>query len=183
MRDPAARTAGLAAALAAFRPTHVFALLGTTRARAAAAARESAAPADYEAVDHGLSALLLRAAAAARAAGAPARFVYLSSLGATATGGNAYLRARGRVEALMRESGLPYLIVRPAFISGPDREERRRLERLLARTTDWGTALLAAFGATRLRARLRPHTAAELAESMVRLALSGREGVVESDEL
>ncbi len=173
----------LVTALGAFPPTHVFALLGTTRARAAAAARAGDPAADYEAVDYGLTVLLLRAAAAAARGGAAPRFVYLSSLGATAATGNEYLRARGRVEALIRESGLPHLIVRPSFISGPDREERRPLERALARAVGLGTAALGALGAARLRARYHPRTAAELAEAVVRLALAGREGVVEGEEL
>ncbi len=170
----------LGATLAGFRPTHVFALLGTTRARAAAAARAGAPPADYEAVDYGLTAMLLSAAAAA---GSGPRFVYLSAIGATAETGNAYVRARGRVEALVRASGLPYLIVRPSFITGADRRERRPVERALAGAGDVLLGVLGALGARRLRARYRSRTAAELAESMVTLALGGREGVVEAEEL
>ena len=179
--ETAWREAELTATLAAFRPTHLFALLGTTRGRAAAAERAGAPAADYEAVDYGLTALLLHAAAATPGRGP--RFVYLSSLGANVATRNAYLRARGRAEALIRESGLPYLIVRPSFISGADREERRPIERAAARALDVGTAALAVLGAARLRARFRPRTAAELAESIVRLALSGRAGVVEAEEL
>ncbi len=170
----------MAATLAALRPTHVFALLGTTRARAAAAVRAGGPAADYEAVDYGLSVLLLRAAAAC---GSRPRFVYLSSLGAGGTGGNAYIRARNRVEAELRASGLPFLIVRPSFITGDDREESRPGERVGAAALDWGTRLLGALGARRLRDRFRPRTGRELAASIVRLALEGREGVVEAEQL
>src|SRR5262245_139273 len=45
------------AALGTHAPTHLFALLGTTRARAKAAAKNGAAAADYEAVDYGLTAM------------------------------------------------------------------------------------------------------------------------------
>ncbi|HEX9106295.1 MAG TPA: NAD(P)H-binding protein [Longimicrobiales bacterium] len=177
--------AALGERLRALQPTHVFALLGTTRARAAAARRAGAPPADYENVDFGLTVMLLHAAAAcpADAAGRRPRFVYLSAIGARADTSNRYMQVRGRVEALVRASPLPYLIVRPGFISGGDREERRPLERILATSTDIGTALLGTLGARRLRARLRPRSGEELARAIVRLALAGREGVVEAEEL
>lgn len=158
----------MAATLAALRPTYVFALLGTTRARAAAAARAGQAPADYGAVDYGLTVLLLRAAAALAP---PPRFIYLSAVGASASAGSAYMRARGRVEAELAGSGMPYLAFRPGFISGPDREEWRPAERILASFTDVGMRLLGALGARRLSARFRSRTGQELAESMVRRAL------------
>ena len=171
----------MSATLAALRPTHVFALLGTTRARAAAAARAGQAPADYEAVDYGLSMLLLRAAAALEPA---PRFVYLSSIGAGVTTGNAYLRVRGRVETELMGSGLSYLIVRPSFITGPDRDESRPAERVSAMVLAAGTRLLAGFGARRLRARYRPRSGAELAAAIVRLALEpGPSRIVEAEQL
>ena len=167
--------------LAALRPTHVFALLGTTRARAAAAARARAPASDYETVDYGLSVLLLRAAAAAPTR---PRFVYLSALGTSDATRNEYLRARARVEAEVRASGLPYVIVRPSFITGADREESRPAERLMASGTAALSGLLSLVGARRLGARLRPRTGAELAGAMVRLALAGGDSrVVESEEL
>ncbi len=173
--------AAMRATLAAVRPTHVFALLGTTRARAAAAARAGAPAADYEAVDYGLSVLLLRAAAAAPTR---PRFIYLSSLGTNETTSNSYLRARARVEAEVRSSGLPYVIARPSLITGSDREESRPAERLSAVGVRLATAVLSVVGAGRLGARLRAHTGAELAQALVRLALAGGESrVVESEDL
>ncbi|MDQ3699049.1 MAG: NAD(P)H-binding protein [Gemmatimonadota bacterium] len=169
--------AALAAALARVSPTHVFALLGTTRARAqrdphATAPREGAGTTDpYERVDYGLTAMLLRAAAGC---GTRPRFVYLSALGAREDSRNAYLRARGRLEREIRRSGLPFLIVRPSFITGPDRDEPRPLERTAAIVLDGALALLGALGADTLRDRYRSLTGARLAEGMVRLALESR---------
>ncbi|HET9985158.1 MAG TPA: NAD(P)H-binding protein [Longimicrobiales bacterium] len=157
----------MAATLTALRPTHIFALLGTTRARARTAERVGGAAADYEAVDYGLTALLLRASVQS---GARPRFVYLSALGARPDTANAYLRVRGRLEAEIRASGLSYLIVRPSFITGPDRDESRPAERAAAVAVDAALRVAAALGARRLRARYRSRTGAELAEALVRLA-------------
>jgi uncharacterized protein YbjT (DUF2867 family) len=171
----------LAARLAALAPTHVFALLGTTRARARASERAGAPAADYEAVDYGLTAMLLRASA--RSPGPP-RFIYLSSLGAREDTGNEYLRVRGRIEAELRAGALPHLIVRPSFITGPDREETRPAERIGAAVVDAALALAGALGARRLRARYRSRSGTELAEAIVRIALQpGPSRVVEPQEL
>jgi uncharacterized protein YbjT (DUF2867 family) len=159
----------MAATLARLRPTHVFALLGTTRARGRRGDRARGAPADYRTVDYGLTVLLLRAAA--RAGGRP-RFVYLSAAGVGGRGGGAYLRARRDVEAELARSGLPHLIARPAFITGPDRAERRPAERLAARAVDAALGLAARLGARRLRERWRSRTAGEVAEAVVAAALA-----------
>lgn len=67
-----------------------------------------AAPADYERVDVGLTLMLLEAALAA---GNRPRFVYLSAAGVRGLhDGNAYIRARRRVEAAVQASGLPFTI-------------------------------------------------------------------------
>ncbi len=164
------------------RPTHVFALLGTTRARARRSddAGERADP--YEAVDYGLTALLLRAA---QASAVEPTLVYLSALGADARSGNSYIAVRGRLERELRNSGLRYLVVRPSFITGGDRPEPRRLERIAARATDLAVRALGAVGLGRFGARLRSIDATTLAESMIDLALErGAENrVVERDEL
>lgn len=57
---------------------------------------------------------LLRAAESA----AVDRFVQLSALGADADGPTAYLRAKGRAEAAVRESDLDWTIVRPSVVFG-----------------------------------------------------------------
>lgn len=121
-------------------PTHVFAMLGTTKARARAA---SGAVADtYEAVDYGLSAMLLRATRAAEPA---ARYVYLSSLGVRPGTRNAYIQARARLEEELRESGLDYVIVRPALITGDDRPENRGVEKISKPLIGGALALVGVF--------------------------------------
>ena len=80
----------------------------------------------YEAIDYGLTALLIRAAVLS---GSRPRFVYLSSFGVREHSTNPYLVARWRAESLLRASGLPYTIARPSFITGPGRDESRPLER------------------------------------------------------
>jgi nucleoside-diphosphate-sugar epimerase len=163
--DPAAMTA----TLARVAPTVVFALLGTTRRRAES--EGMAAVAAYRQIDFGLTALLVEAAAALR--NAP-RFVYLSSLGAGAAGGNAYLRARADAEAKLRESALPWTIARPSLITGPDRGESRPLERAAAAAADGALALAGLFGARRLRDSYRSIDAPALAAALVTAAADPR---------
>ena len=155
------------ATLARERPTHVFALLGTTRARARDAGRASAVADTYDAVDYGLTAMLLRGAAATEPR---PLFVYLSAIGATEEGGNAYLRARGRIERELRESALPFLVVRPSFITGPGRDERRLAERVAAGVVDAAAAVLGALGIDAAR-RWRSIDGPALGDAIVRLAL------------
>lgn len=167
--------AAMTATLAALRPTLLFALLGTTRKRAEREGLDDA----YERIDYGLTATLLRAArtaSASRPSDAAPRFVYLSSLGAREDTRNEYLRVRGRIERELAESGLPYLSVRPAFITGPDREESRPLERVAGAAVDGVLALAWALGARTLRARWASLTGRELAEGMVAIALADPRG-------
>lgn len=159
-------------ALARHRPTLVFALLGTTRARAA---REGLSNA-YETVDYGLSAMLLEGTReAARETGLRPRFVYLSAHGVSEGTRNPYLAVRVRVERELLASGLPSMIVRPAFITGPDRTESRTLERVAGVVVDSVLAVVGALGGRVVRARWSSLTGRELAEGMVRLALSARD--------
>ena len=166
--------AAMGARLRALRPDHVFALLGTTRSRAA---RERLA-APYEAVDYGLTALLL---AGARDAECTPCFSYLSAIGADAGARNPYLAVRGRLEQELVESGLPFLIARPAFVTGADRDERRPTERVAAVVLDGALALVAALGGGGLRARYASLTGRALAQGMVALALAHRHGRVVAD--
>jgi nucleoside-diphosphate-sugar epimerase len=155
----------MAAALAHLRPPAVFALLGTTRRRGRTTGDS------YASVDYGLTALLLRAARrAADRTGAPPRFVYLSSLGAGGRAGGAYLAARGRLEAELASSGLPWVVARPSLITGPDRAESRPAERAAAFAVDALAAPLRLLGAGRLADRYRSTTGAELAAALVRAA-------------
>lgn len=171
----------MTATLARERPSHVFGLLGTTRARARDASRTSAVADSYETVDYGLTALLLRAALAA---GGVERFVYLSAAGATERRGNAYLRVRGRLERELGESGLPFLVVRPAFISGAGRDDSRLVERVAAAALDGVASALGAIGIRAAR-RWRSIDGPALGEAMVSLALDSRAAsrVVEREAL
>jgi uncharacterized protein YbjT (DUF2867 family) len=70
--------------------------------------------------------------AAARAAGA-ARIVYVSAIGARADGPTPYFRAKWAAEEAVRGSGLPYVILRPSFVFGPDDEVFNTFARMLRR--------------------------------------------------
>ena len=170
----------MTATLARLRPTHVFALLGTTRARAAAERRTAAE--GYERVDYGLSAMLLRASVAA--ASRP-RFVYLSAAGVRAGRRNPYLAVRWRLEEELRASGLSYVIARPSFITGADRDEPRPGERAVAAAVDALTGVASLIGARRFADRYRSTTNVALARALVRLALDpgATAAVVESEAL
>lgn len=172
------REDAMAATLARLSPTAVFALLGTTQARARRAGKRATRA--YEEVDHGLTALLLRAT---RAAAPDARFIYLSALGAASPRG-AYMEARARAERDVRESGLAYIIARPSFITGPDREESRPMERSAAAALDAALWLAGRLGLREIRERYRSTDAATLAHTLVRLALDpSAGGVYESQAL
>ncbi|MES2522838.1 MAG: NAD(P)H-binding protein [Gemmatimonadota bacterium] len=149
------------------RPGLVFALLGTTRARAEAGG--SSAAAEYERVDYGMTRIMLDAAVAN---GSP-RFVYLSAEGVRKGTTNPYLAVRSRLESELQASGLPWLIARPAFITGPDRSEDRPIERIGALLTDALLDMLGALGARRLRARWHSLNGPELARGLVHLAVDG----------
>ncbi len=156
------------ARLDALQPSVVYALLGTTRARGKLASPTAPAVADtYEGVDYGLTILLLEAAVAC--ASRP-RFVYLSALGAEGRPVNAYMDVRKRVEAALRGSGLAYVIARPAFVSGSDREESRPAERAAARIADGLLGALRRLGADKLANKYGSITGAGLARAMVELA-------------
>jgi len=66
------------------------------------------------------------------------RFLQLSALGADSDGRTAYIRAKGRAEELVRESGLDWTIVRPSVVFG-DGGEFVGFTRLL--TTPYVTGL------------------------------------------
>lgn len=164
-------------ALAQDGVSHVFSLLGIT---AAGARREHASRGGtrptYDSVDRDLT-LLLHSACAEVAP--PPRFVYLSSLGADGSWASAspYMAARVAVEKALRESSVPWLSVRPAFISGPDRDEARAAERVGAVVADGVLGLLGALGATTVRDRYATVTGAELAALLVDAGLGNRESL------
>ena len=166
------------------RPASLFALLGTTRARMHAAGRAGQDPASqsYEAVDYGLTALLIEAA---RETGLTPRVVYLSAAGVKETSRSAYYRARSQAEALLRSSGLPYTIARPSIIAGPGREDDRPLERAGAVIGDRLLSVAGWLGAGKIKARYASTTNVRLANALVRLALDPKaeNRIFESEEL
>jgi uncharacterized protein YbjT (DUF2867 family) len=170
------------ATLARLRPTLVFALLGTTRARGRAEARAGLEASTYEKVDYGMTAMLMHAASLLEPR---PRFVYLSSLGARPSRPGSYLHARWQVEQELTAGDLPYLIARPSIITGPDRPEERPGESIAAAIADRALGLAGALGATRVRDRYRSTSAQVLARALVRLALDppSNRAVVESEEL
>lgn len=170
----------MAESLGHHAPSLVFALLGTTRARARQARREGT-DASYQAVDYGMTSLLLRAT---HRAAPTARFIYLSAIGVRGPSRNPYLDVRWRLESEIRESDLDFVIARPSFITGDDREERRTGERMGAAAVDRVLSWAAAFGLRRLQARYASMTGSQLARSLVTAALRPESRVIlETDGL
>jgi len=141
----------------------VFCLLGTTAAKARKASARGE-DASYEYVDRDLPLLLL---GAAQAQPTPPTYVYLSSSGADAAVRNRYLQARFDVEAALTASGLSYVIARPGFITGPDRPERRFLERAGAAIIDGLLRLLKGLGWSGPYATFRSISGAQLARALM----------------
>jgi len=177
-------TDAMAQTFARLRPAVVFALYGTTRARMKQAAREGADPAanDYMKVDYGLTMILIQAA---QQAGVTPRLVYLSAAGAGKPSLSPYGQARHRADRAVRESGLPFTVVRPSFIVGDGRDEPRPGERYGAALIDGALRLVGALGAKRMEARYRSTTNTVLARALVRLALDpdGENKIFESEQL
>jgi nucleoside-diphosphate-sugar epimerase len=156
----------LAATFRKLRPAVIFSLLGTTRARIQQAADPRRA--DYEAVDYGLTAMLIRAA---KTLETKPRFVYLSAVGVGPTARGAYYEARWKAESELRASGLPHIVARPSFITGPDREEDRAFEKIAAGSLNVAAGLAGAFGFGKVRDRYLSLTGPEIARGLVALAL------------
>jgi uncharacterized protein YbjT (DUF2867 family) len=170
-------TAAMTATLTALAPTHVYFLIGTTRARAG---REGISGDRYQAIDYGLCKILVDAA---EACGSRPRFVLLSSVGVSADAKAPYLRAHWMSEQAVRGSGLPWLIARPSFIAGPGRDDARPAERLGAVVSD-GVLAVAGLVAPRMRARFRSTTPEILGAALVRHGLAaGPDRVLEGDDL
>lgn len=159
----------IAATIGGLRPAFVFLLLGTTRARRADPGRRSAVRDDYESVDFGLTAMALRGALRLAP---PPHVTYLSAAGADAGARNAYLAVRGRIERMLADGAAPWLVARPAFVSGSDRDEPRPGERVAAIATDALLRVTAMLGRRALADRWRSMTGPELARGMVSIALA-----------
>lgn len=140
----------------------VYICIGTTRDKAKSDAVEGNI---YEKVDLGLTRV---AVDAAKASGTRPRLVYLSSVGAKATAGSPYLAARGKAEDVVMSSGIPWVIARPAIITG-ERDESRVGERTAAIVGDGLLAVAGVFGGTKLRDKFRSTSADILASALIRI--------------
>jgi len=171
----------MVAAMQKIGPTCVFALLGTTRARGKIAGKAGRVE-NYETVDYGLTALLIQALAKTHL---KPRFVYLSAVGVKRDSSTPYYAARWKAEELLRGSGLPWTIARPAFITGPGRDDPRPSERFIAGAFDGMLSVANVLGVGKVSARYRSMTGAQLATALVRLALdpSAEGKVAEAEDL
>lgn len=146
------------------QPSHVFALLGTTQARAKKEGLGGGSAA-YNAVDIKLTEMLI---VASQSLTTPPRVVYLSSVGAE-SGSGAYLAARKRIEDRLIASALPYTIARPSSIVG-DRDDARAMERFGVPVIEGALRIASMFGAKKTAGRYRSITGEALAGALVRLA-------------
>ena len=154
----------MTAALERLRPTLTFCLLGTTRHRVAKERRDGGQGLTYDAVDYGMTMMVIRAAEALEPS---PRVVYLSAAGVKASRPGSYMEARYKVEQELQASSVPWTIARPCFITGPDRQESRPGERIGAIITDGLMSLLPG----RVKARWGSLTAPELARGLMRHAV------------
>lgn len=161
-------------------PTHIFLLLGTTKARGRRGT-DSAVADTYEAVDYGLTHLVIEAN---KCADKPARIIYLSSIGAKQGTSNPYLKARAQIEAELGETALSWVSVRASFISGPDRDESRPMERVSAVAAKPFLAVAGALGAKHFAARFQPRTGDALAALLIACAFDpAQSGIVHLDDI
>ncbi|MGM0557814.1 MAG: SDR family oxidoreductase [Myxococcota bacterium] len=165
MVDPTPwKPAAMEQTLGQIQPTHVFFVIGTTKKRM----RQDEGDNSYEAVDYGLAKMLVDAA---KVCESKPVFVYLSAQGTSEGASTAYYRARWKAEEAVRESGLPYVIARPGFISGGDREESRPMERFGSAVATAAASALGLVGAEKLEDKLRPRDADEMARQLAEAAL------------
>lgn len=107
-------------AIAAIRPATIISTLGTTIAQAGSQAA-------FRAIDHDL---IITIARAARDAGAT-QAIIVSSVGASASASNFYLRTKGETEAALAAMGFARLdILRPGLLLGDRSGPARPAERI-----------------------------------------------------
>ncbi|MEE2961450.1 MAG: NAD(P)H-binding protein [Myxococcota bacterium] len=158
----------LEALLGDVRPQVIFTLLGTTKSRQREAKACGADPAhfSYDAVDYGLTQLVLELALNSEGL---KRFVYLSSHGVGGGARGKYLGARWNLEANLMKSPIPYSIFRPAVITGDDRIESRPAERMAGKLGDCLFSGMAKIGFQGLGS-YRSLTSDQLASALVAAA-------------
>jgi len=159
------------------RPTVIFSLLGTTKSSAKSEEIEGDI---YDRIDYGLTSILIGESSVLPE---KPRVVYLSSIGASQRSRSAYLRARGKIEEELAASGLSYVSAQPSIITGRDRETDRPMERFSAGAIDAALRLTRMLGAKRLREKYRSTNAQTLAAALLRLGLSGNEGIAGGEDL
>lgn len=159
--------------LSQIKPTHIFCLIGTTRNRMKTEGES------YMSIDYGLTALLINAAKSAKI---KPRFIYLSSAGTLMS---PYLKARLRAEEAVKKSDLPYIIARPAIITGDNRDDPRVGEVIAAKLIDQSLKVAGFLGARKLKERYTSTSNKVLANNLVRLALNRKikNQIVESEDL
>jgi len=166
------------------QPTHVFGLLGTTKARAKRVGRlgGDASLNTYETVEYGLTMELL---SAGQKMSSQPRFVYLSSAGSGPKAKGDYLKVRHRIEEALRESYDNFVSIRPSFITGEGRDDARPMERVGAGLSDVLLSTIGLIGAGRLRDRYRSITNTELARAVIHHGLLGKDSpsIVEGESL
>ena len=144
-----------------------------TKAKAKKAAAQGK-KASYEDVERDLSLLLLKnleVYASENPDQPNPKFLFLSSLGVSDGVKNRYLRARADVEIKVRQSSLPWLIVQPSFISGPDRQETRHGERVGSIVSDAILSTMAFIGIKKPYQLYGTLSANQLAQGMISWAL------------
>jgi nucleoside-diphosphate-sugar epimerase len=146
------------------QPTNIALCLGTTKEKSSKA-KEKGHPHGYEGIDRNLSLLVIQAAIKEKP---DARVAYISSMGADKPRGNKYLSARYDVEQELMGSGLEYMIIRPAFLTGLDRQELRRLERVGAFIGDSLLSFGAMLGMKKMQSNFASIDAETLAQGILR---------------
>ncbi len=153
--------AAIAAAIDRHDIDQVYILIGTTRHSAKAEAIDGDI---YEKIDLGLTTIAVEAAQQSQR---KPRLVYLSGLGADANARSAYMRARGKAEDAVRASGLPWVIARPALITGK-RDESRAGEAVAKVVGDGLLAVVGLF-ATKTQQKWRSTSDDILASALIRI--------------
>ncbi len=160
-------TLALMESLGHLQPDLVYCLIGTTKKRMRADAKDNES---YETVDYGLTAKLVEATVVASSAEDSSKpvFVYLSASGTKENSPFAYYQARWKAEQVLLNSGLPCVIARPGVIRG-DRDERRVMEEIAGIVGDAVLGVVAKLGGKALEERYRSTSDHELGYRLVEL--------------
>ncbi len=135
------------------QPDVVFCALGTTQKRAK---REKTS---YESIDRDLTLkILAMCEKQAKTAKAPL-VIYVSAMGIEWARWSRYLQMRADVEKAIIASGLPYVILRPGFLTGPTRDDFRFIEKIGGQISESLADLCNIVGLDRVANQSRPISA------------------------